>query len=191
MQKTMSATIHKSGTVGNRTCSYANLLRRILFASVAALMIFATSAVASDTENVDVSIEIPTIFVLGWSVPGTSIDLTGANAVTAAEFTAGYKDGISGGTLSLTANDVFDLTVKAVSDTFLGGSGTKPVSEMMVRIGGGSYIPLSGTSEVTLINGNPPTSGDNRDLAYRIDLLADDTPGVYQTTLIYTIKAHI
>lgn len=176
---------------GKRQSKITRMIKKVLFASFVVLMLMTGTAVASDTVDVDVSIEIPTIFIVDWSVSGSSVDLTGAGSITAADFTAGYRDGIQGGVLSLTANDSFDLTVKASSDTFMGGSSSKPTSEMLVQLESSGYTALNGTGEVVLIDGNPPAENLEKAVSYRVDLFGDDTPGIYQTTLTYTIKASI
>lgn len=168
-------------------------MKKILFLTAIAVMFSAVTVFAADsaTQTVSVSIEIPAVFVIDWAVSGATIDLTGANAITATEFDTGYKDAITGGTLECTANAAYDLTIVASAANFTGGSTTKPTSELQVKVDAGSYTSLNGTTAVTIINAQAAESNANKVLLYKILLNADDTAGTYATTLTYVIKADV
>jgi hypothetical protein len=158
---------------------------------IAALAFFANYGRCAITQDVNVSIEIPGLYNLYWDTSGNVIDLTGGNAITVSEFIAGFRDQIPGGTLAATANGDYDLTVKASDDLFAGGSGSKPTSDMAVELDFAGYTSLNGINDVTLLSNQPAEFYGLKYVDYKISFLPADTPGVYTTTLTYTIKPHI
>jgi hypothetical protein len=168
-------------------------MKKFLFpAGVAIMLLIASAAVAGTTTRYTaVDVEIPSVFNIDWTVEESSIELTALNAITPAEYAMGYKDAIPGGIINTTANDIYDVSVMASSDFFLGGSSVKPTNELLVDIDGSGYTPLNGVGELTLINAHASEISANKTLAYKILFFSDDSPGKYNTTLTYTIKAHI
>jgi hypothetical protein len=166
-------------------------MKKVMFFMAAAIIMGTTAAYAATTQEVQVQFEIPGVFDLTWAADGSSVDLTGANAITVFEFAAGFKSAIAGGTLATTANVNYDLTVAASGLNFVGGSGTKPTSEFLVNANSAGYQPLDGINEVTLISDHVSEISAAKDIEYQILLFPDDTAGVYSTTLTYTLKMHI
>ncbi|HOO57167.1 MAG TPA: hypothetical protein PLN69_10110 [bacterium] len=165
-------------------------MKKIVIITALALILTPLAALATTTQEVDLDFEIPQIVDIDWSVDGSSVQLTGASAITVDEFDAGYKDNISGGTLECTANEAFDITVEAAGVTFTGGSGTKAVTTMYVDVdAAGTYANQmqSGATPVTIIDEQPATQNELHTLKYKINLYSDDSPGTYATTLTYTI----
>ncbi len=61
-------------------------MKRILLLIAIAIMFSAVTAFAATTQDVSVSVEIPSVFEIDWAVSGATVDLTGANAITVDEF---------------------------------------------------------------------------------------------------------
>ena len=164
-----------------------------IFLLIAVSLLFGTvSAYAGTTQQVDMDIEIPTILMLDWNVDGSSVQLTGANKITDVEFVAGYKDMIYGGTLQVNTNAAWNLTVEADADEFVGGSNTKPTSEMAVDLDDAdSYaFALNGITPVTLYTNEPAVQGGLHDIQYKMLLFPDDSAGTYAANLTYTLSAY-
>jgi hypothetical protein len=166
-------------------------MKKVFLFITAAIVIATSAAFAATTQDVTVNVEIPDVYDIAWAVSGSSVDLTGANAITVAEFIAGSKTAIEGGTLSATANANYDLTVVASAADFTGGSGVKPTSDLLVDIDSIGYQSLDGINEVTLISDHAVEVSNEKDIEYKILLGPTDSAGTYNTTLTYTIKAHI
>ena len=132
-------------------------MKKILAFVAAALLISTVTVFAGTTQNVDVDIEIPTLLTLAWSVDGSSIQATGANKITEAEYIAGSKDAIAGGTFDVYANTAWDLTVAADANNFAGGSNAKPVSDLRIDVDSLSAYPfaLNGLTPVVLYTNQP------------------------------------
>jgi hypothetical protein len=166
-------------------------MKRIIVTAVLMVMLGGAAALAGTTQDVNISFEIPQVFELEWLVDGSTVDLTGAKAITVAEFDQGFKEAISGGSLEATANNNFDITVRASGVDFIGGSNKKPTSDLQVEIDLGAYEPLNGPTDVTIIAGESPGQNIPLCLRYKVLLYPNDIAGIYRTTLTYTIKATI
>ena len=164
-------------------------MKRIIMIVTLALLLTPAAALAGTSVTVDMDVQIPQILNIKWAVSGASVQLTGANTVTATEFTQGYKSSIGGGTIMCDANSPFDVTVEASAANFVGGSGTKSTQDLYVDLdGAGTYsYQINGTNAVTILNEQPAASSETHDLQYKLLLAASDIPGIYATDLTYTI----
>ncbi len=141
-----------------------------IYALVTTLVILGSvTAFAASTQDVDIDVAIPTLLTLDWSISGSSIQLTGANKITEAEYIAGYKDNIFGGRLVVYANTAWDMTVVASGDNFSGGSGVKPTSDLMIDLDNATTysFPLNGVTPVLLYSNYPATQAEEHDVNYK------------------------
>lgn len=166
-------------------------MKKIIIALVAIMSLSGISAFAGTTLNVDMSFEIPELIELDWYVDGSVVDLTGANAITVAEVMQGYKEGISGGVLECSSNYPYDVTVEANGWTFSGGSGSKPIQTLRVDLDNAGTYPYQvkdSMSPVTILDEQGSAALEQHPVNYKLLLYAtEDTPGIYSTTLTYTI----
>ena len=184
-----------TGCVETRAGEYrprkdSNKMKKYLLLAILFLFFgIQAAALASTQVTTDLDFEIPGALHMYWAVDGSLVQLTGANAITIADFIQGYRDAIPGGTLECDANEVFDITVEANGVDFLGGSGSKNTSELFVDVeSAGSYAyQLNGTTAVTIIDEKQPGIDIQIPLQYRLMIEPDDTPGIYSTDLTYTI----
>jgi hypothetical protein len=163
-----------------------------IFSIIAVLVLLGSAkAFAGTSLGVDMDIEIGTILALDWNVNGSLIQLTGANKITNAEYVAGFKDAIPGGTLDISSNALWNLTVEASANFFVGGSGTKPTSDLLIDLDSASTYAyaLAGISPVFLYSAMPPVTNGLHDIQYKILLTPADSAGVYGTDLTYTLTA--
>jgi hypothetical protein len=164
-----------------------------IFALIAALILMGSVAsFAATTQDVDMDIEIPSLFKLDWNLNGSLVQLTGANKITLNEYIAGYKDAIDGGSLVVNANLPWDLTVVADADNFVGGSNTKPTSDLAVDLDGSYTYPnsVNGLTPVVLLSNIPAVQDEIHAVAYKINFQPADIEGTYSTTLTYTLLPH-
>lgn len=156
---------------------------------VLSMVLCAVTANAGTSLGVNMDVEIPQLMNLSWAVNGSSVQLTGVNAITIGQFAQGYRDNIPGGTLKCDANENYDITVEATSANFSGGSGIKPTSELLIDVdNAGTYsYNLNGVTAVTIVDERPASQNDLIPLLYKIELYGVDTPGIYAADLTYTI----
>jgi len=162
-----------------------------IYALIAAVLLFGSvSAFAATTQDVNMDVEIPDLLALGWNVNGSVVDLTGANKITFLEFNAGYKDAIDGGTLDVSSNAAWNLSVVASADNFTGGTGVKPTSDLLIDIENQNLyaFPINGITPVAIYTNQPFVQNGVVSLQYKILLNPTDTAGVYSTTLTYTLS---
>jgi hypothetical protein len=165
--------------------------KKFVLAVAAAIIIGAAVPVfAGVSNNVDVDIEVPQVLELYWEPTddGSLVQLTGPNKITTLDFLAGYLDKIDGGTLVVAANVTWDLTVVADNVVFLGGSGTKPSSDVFIDTDVVNTYPyrLDGLNPVTLYRGHVPDVSGHK-IYYKVMLNAADSAGIYSLNLTYTL----
>jgi len=175
------------------------------------------SAYAAPIE-VDVTVNIEPIFVLQVVGPGLSSPLTlMAWTPTADDFNAQAYQNIkypggtpvlyTGGwtldglvaTCLIKANTPWHLYVRGGTAFFSGGGGAKPVGDMVWIDGGQPYRHLTPTNEPVYVAARHPGSydlgGGGTDPYFAIGITfhvlldwANDTPGVYTNTVIFTLS---
>jgi hypothetical protein len=167
-------------------------MKKFLALIAGLLLMGSAAAFAATTQDVDMDVEIPSLFKLEWLINGSAIQLTGANKITLNEYMAGYKDAIDGGILNVNANLAWDLTVVADDDDFVGGSNIKPTSDLSVDLDSAyTYpFPLDGLNPVMLYINMPAVQDGNHQLTYKINFHPGDIEGVYSTNLTYTLLPH-
>jgi hypothetical protein len=163
------------------------IILTLLFVILAAAPV---TILAGTDQNVDVDIEMPDILGLSWDPTniGSSVQLTGANRIGAYEYRTGYVDSVNGGILIVNSNAVWDLTVTADANTFSGGSGIKPASDIYVDTDlHNTYLyQINGLTPVVLYNSETPDTV-HHDILYKIMFTPLDSPGTYSINLTYTL----
>ncbi len=166
-------------------------MKKVILTLAIIMSLSGITAIAGTTLDVNMSFEIPQLIDLNWYVDGSVVDMTGVNSITVAEVIQGYKEGIPGGILSCTSNEPYDLTVEANGWTFAGGSGSKPIQTLRVDVdnaGTYPYMVKDSISPVTILDEQGAAADEQHILNYKLLLYAtEDTPGIYSTTLTYTI----
>ena len=168
-------------------------MKKVLLLTALVVLLGSASAFAASTQAVSMSITIPQVFELAWSTTTGQNGATIATATVATEWMAGTKTGIPGGTLKATANAAYDLTVKSAAASFtctgLGCRTTKPTTDIQIAVNGTTYQTTTGITEKKIIVNQAAEVAASKVLLYKIIFTGVDTPGVYSTTLTYTIKA--
>jgi hypothetical protein len=167
-------------------------LQRLLF--TAALTVTA-AAFAGSSENVTLTVNVPSVLELATSsntvsITNTSADYVSADAITTTAAAAHQ--------LTVRSNRAWDISVKSATANFAftpstaGDTRTKPASDAQVRKASGTYAALT-TTNATLATGTPggvSHSGNTFAVDYKVATdITLDPPGAYALDVVYTLTA--
>jgi hypothetical protein len=168
------------------------LQHRLLFAAVLAL---SASAFAGTSENVTLTVNVPSVLELTTSsnsvtITNTAADYSAADAITTTSAAAHQ--------LSVRSNRAWNVSVKSAAANFsftpanAGDTRTKPAADAQVRKAAGTFASLS-TTNFTLATGTAGGvghSGNTFAIDYKVATdITLDPPGAYALDVVYTLTA--
>lgn len=139
------------------------------------------------TATNQVSASVPYVARIQISAPTTTLTMPTAENF---ETTEGVSDA-NAVSLSVKANAGYKITASAATANWLGGSGSKEVSDLSITTDNfANKSALSSTGTVAIATANAPTGGTTYNIGYNVKYnWLTDTPGTYTLTVNYTLTA--
>lgn len=168
-------------------------MKKVTMAALAVLALGATE-VAGQSQNANVSVNIPTVLAITVDVQNIAFP-----SATAADFAAGYVNTTTTSSIDTRGNVAHDVTIHTTATEFTytdtygtGETPAKPIDHLLwTNDAGTNWVSITGSQADVATGLARGAHAGAAEVGYRIELdAATDVPGDYSLGFVYTVVAN-